>query len=165
MLHIDMYYEEISCRVCLAPYIHSHKPKQLLKTNTLVWGIAYRLFLSLPLSVHLWVWAPSPLLLCSDSRLFSPSLSRDLIEGNHSHKKPSQWCCCTCVYMSTFVRAPLPSCPALCCSLNPPPPIKMPRCSVDPCLALYFPKRAFCGAWRRGTVSGREWGRGIGDWG
>lgn len=39
---------------------------------------------------------------------------------------------------------------------NPPTPIKMPRCSLDPCLALYLPKRAFCVAWRRGTVSGRE---------
>lgn len=37
------------------------------------------------------------------------------------------------------------------------PPIKMPCCSLDPCLALYLPKQAFCVAQKRATVSGREW--------
>lgn len=36
------------------------------------------------------------------------------------------------------------------------PPIKMPCCSLDPCLALYLPKQAFCVAQKRATVSGRE---------
>lgn len=130
VLYIDSYTEIIiiSCTV-----ISFWQAEAALKANTFVSGIAYRLFLSLPLSLHLWVWAPSPLLLSSDSRLFSPTLSRDLIEGNHSHKKPSQWCCCTCVYMSTFVRAPFPSSPATTSPLllSPPSPSPPPlKCHV-----------------------------------
>lgn len=111
--------------------------------------------LSLSLSVYLWVWAPSSLLLSSDSCLFSPTLSRDLIEGNHSDKKPPQSCGCTCVYMSAYVRASsIQPCHHLA---SVAPPIKMPCCSLDPCLALYLPKRAFCVPQKRATVSGREW--------
>lgn len=132
--------------------------KQFLKNKKqAIWVKVYLInsfFLSL--SVYLWVWAPSSLLLSSDSRLFSPTLSRDLIEGNHSDKKPPQSCGRTCVYMSAYVRAPLPSNPATTSPVLL-PPIKMPCCSLDPCLALYLPKRAFCVAQKRATVSGREW--------
>lgn len=125
--------------------------KQFFKNKQ--FGLRYTLsILSFFLSLHLSVGvSPSPLPLSSDSRLFSPTLCRDLIEGNHSDKKPPQSCGCTC----------LCSCPRMCAHLFhptlPPPPIKIPCCSLDPCLALYLPKRAFCVAQKRATVSGREW--------
>lgn len=116
---------------------------------------------------------PSP-----DSCLFSPTLSRDLIEGNHSDKKPPtimllcfrvHGCLCTfmCVWEweegwgSSFASITIPTTSfPLSLSL---PPLKC-HAALSTRLPCYSPQHAFCIAQRRGTEAEREWQRGQREW-
>lgn len=124
---------------------------------------------------------PSP-----DSCLFSPTLCRDLIEGNHSDKKPPtmtplclrvcvRTCLCVCVCEkrermggrrgepgSSLLLPPFNPYTSSPLSLSP-PPLKC-HVALSTRLPCYPPppQQAFCAPERRGAEAGRErWG-GVG---
>lgn len=110
------------CTVCLTLFISFWQAEQeaVFKKQT-IWFQVY-LMDSFFLSPFIrGCHPPSPRLFSSDSCLFSPTLGRDLIEGNHSDKKPPQSCCCTCTYVSMYMRA---SSIQPCHHLSSTPPLK-----------------------------------------
>lgn len=108
-------------------------------------------------SLRAFYWFEPPTLLSPDSCLFSPTLSMDLIEGNHSDKKPPTMmllCLHVCLRLYMFVCVwvnPTTSSPL---SLSP-PPLKC-HAALSTRLPCYPPQRAFCVPQRRGTEAERE---------
>lgn len=142
-----------------------------------LWIYMYIFFICYDFILYLWAissFLPStglnPLTLPSpDSCLFSPTLSRDLIEGNHSDKKlPTMMLLClharTCLYVcekggwgSSLLLPPFQP-HHLLSSLTLSTTIKMPCRSLDLSTLLSPPNKPF--VWhRRGTEAARETGQ------
>lgn len=95
-------------------------------------------------------WFEPPTLPSPDSCLFSPTLIRDLIEGNHSDKKPPiLLCVCVgvCVWVGGRSSASNPSNPTTSPPLSlSPPPLKC-HAALSTRLPYYPPNKLFVWHW------------------